>query len=287
MTSYQVLVVLAAFCVLACCGCSGRPLGDPDPNYYFGRRVVAFVDAAEARDSSEIGRLAAEGIDLNAEGTDGMTTLFWCILRGKRLAFLQLLEHGANPNKPFIKPCNAIAYSVTHAAAVLADPFWLESALKHGADPNLVETNTDQRTPIFYAIRYYRKANLDLLIKAGANLNHRESDFGCTPMIYAAHLFWFEGVHRLLEVGADHRVKSKAGFDIAASVLVNDVGIIEEARLWRAKVLSFLDRKGVDWEAARKRCVEKGMKTLDIDTELKWAGLERDLRTLKGVGSAL
>ena len=261
--------------VYGCLGCSKAATENEQLNVRSSDPTFgALLKAIERDDLPAVDRIVSSGAAVNTHGEDGMTPLLWAMRAKSKSGFLWLLEHGADPDRPLTGASAALGYSVAHIAArVTDDPYWSETVLKHGGNRNIVAPSHFGNTQIFDAIQRKNRAALDGLIRAGADLNH-QNEFGSPPLLDATNFFWFEGVYCLLEAGADYRIKEKSGFDVAAAVLDNGVGIVDESRRWRAKVLFFLDKNGVDWEAARKKCAEKGFKTLDVDGELRWAGLK-------------
>ena len=201
------------------------------------------------------------GVDVNVRGKDGITSLFCAIAWGNHDGFVRLLKRSANPDQQDPKMDFVRGSSVTSVAARREnDPFFLEVALKHGANPNLIEPR-DHTTPIYQVIMSHRIRNLELLIRAGADLNHRGGHFGTTPLIDAACQDWYEGVYRLLEAGADYRIKAASGPGLPDFVVMESIAYTPENRLWKDKVLDFLKEKGVDLEAARRRAEAKGLRT--------------------------
>jgi hypothetical protein len=100
------------------------------------------------------------------------------------------------------------------------------------------------------------------LIRAGADLNQKYDDyFGETPLLDAAGATWYEGVYRLLETGADYRLTTNDGIELADYVVAEPRDYTGDIRYWKDKVVKFLEEKDVDLEAARKRAEAKGIKT--------------------------
>lgn len=245
--------------------------------------------------------------------------------------FRRLLEHGADPNFHLICadirlpndrrmtfPGGQPRWSIVHLAA--GDEWnteWLEALLKHGANPNLVypgnsDINGDDLcagwSPLFEAINAADNArfthppapigvkNIDLLINAGANINHQASD-GDSPVVCAASENMFGIVWRLLQRGADYRIKNNRGYDLAAEIVYGRIRRRTDVRTDAAenpdlaKVVAFLESKGVDFAAVRK-AVEKDIRQLrerrDKSLPKIYPGLghvDRDPATEKGKNS--
>ena len=102
-------------------------------------------------------------------------------------------------------------------------------------------------------------------IKAGADINHQDN-FGNTPMMHAAQApANFKIVLMLLDLGADYRIRNNNGDSLAYfTVRYERPGdTTSEAN----KVVEFLERKGVDLTAARKRDAEERRKDPEVQ---KW-----------------
>lgn len=130
--------------------------------------------------------------------------------------FVKLLKLGANPNLDFD------GNSVMHWVAGNPDVRYLDVALKHGGDPNLVANG---KTPIVHTIGVgpgdNRSARL-ILLNAGADINARTKirevfDMklgGQTPILLVARLARVDIVYELLEFGADYEIKDVNGGNV-------------------------------------------------------------------------
>jgi hypothetical protein len=108
-----------------------------------------------------------------------------------------------------------------------------------------------------------RRRNLELLIKAGADVNFvfPEDEGGGTLAIDAADLGWFEGLYILLEAGADYRPKTVGGgYDVTYPLMRRKPEAGSEEAKWRDKVVKLLQDRGADLEPARKRVTEEELK---------------------------
>jgi uncharacterized protein len=257
-----VLLLLAA----PTTGCSKTGTWRPK-DFFSDPQVIALAVAAEHNDVAAIDRLIASGVNVNARGKDGMTPLLWAMWAKSKGGFQHLLEKGADPNIQ-LQNKDAEEASVTSTAAECGnDSDWLTLVLKHGANPNLlrhrgITTFTKQEdgswkkeftllgpTPIFDAIDSCRRDHVDWLIKAGAKINFQDG-YGDTPLLYAADHCRFDYVYTLLLAGADFRLKNRHGIDLARVMRDEPPAMFEEQRPWRAKVISFLEKKGMHVNAA-------------------------------------
>ncbi len=136
-------------------------------------RVRSLAEAAERGDVRDMERLLTQGVDVNAAGRFGITPLWWAIRTRSKKGFSFLLAHGACPNP------KVSTITVMEMAAGYEDSYYLETILPYKPDLGRVGGD-DNRTPLETAIFYYRRHNLELLIKAGADLN--TDDRGSTPL---------------------------------------------------------------------------------------------------------
>jgi uncharacterized protein len=214
--------------------------------------VAAFAEALRSNDLAKAEQLLGEGVDINAVGKDGITLATWTMLAKNKPSFKWLFEHGADPN--LIPPNDR---GVLLWAVRVDDPDWLEMLILHKANVNLVgqsiiETTT---TPLIEAVFEGRRKNVEMLIKAGADVNFRQpdKDGGGTPVIHAASLGEFDIAYILLVAGADYRPRTKGGWDVTYEVVRHSIGPNDEELAWREKVIQLLKERGADVEAAQKR----------------------------------
>jgi ankyrin repeat protein len=86
------------------------------------------------------------------------------------------------------------------------DSATLQALLAGGADPNSRDANQD--SALMYAALYASPRVVDLLIRAGADVNYR-GRYGLTALTWAAYSF--ESAKLLIEAGADVNAKSEIG----------------------------------------------------------------------------
>ena len=161
------------------------------------KRLVNSIKSGDAQLSD---KLLAEGVDVNARGTGGETSLHAAIMAGNKDIYSKLLTKGADPNI-----CDVRGTSVVHLAANQNDVFWQHEALRNGGNPN--QPNTGNRyypnsTPIFYAISKRLTPNVVELIAAGADLNHADQH-GMRPLSEAMEMGLYDAVIKLIEARAD------------------------------------------------------------------------------------
>lgn len=256
-------LAIAVACLACISGC-GRPLPERlnivdfttprgqiwEPRDLFADpQVISLAVAVKNGDLHEIDRLLSAGVDVNAKGKDDITPLGWAMMIRNKAAFRHLLERGANPNQRVL-PGMTGALNVTDVAARIDDDSeWLDIVLQHGGDPN-VSTDPDGETPIFTVLNQFfdsnavKKKKIDLLIKAGADLNHQNAK-GITPLMWAVRWNQCDIGYSFLEAGADFRIKDTQGRDLGYSVICCWPPTPME---WREKVIDFLEKRGFSFD---------------------------------------
>ena len=198
---------------------------------------------------SEIERLLAQGVDVNATGSCNATVLALAFINID--AFKRLLELGANPNAQY--ETSGRSTSIMHEIILdrhLEDEF-LKLALEHGGDPNLL-VGADRESSLFKAMRPLPlheniKSKAFILLDAGADMNIQAAS-GETPMMLAAHLYQYELVHEQLERGADYNIRAKDGKTLLDHIAYNRrfMAPTLEIDQWREKVINWLKVRGVE-----------------------------------------
>ncbi len=177
----------------------------------------------------ELDRLVTvEKIPVDTAGKWGNTAAEYAISLRNVAAFERLLELGLNPDK--IRYQDGDTFHTFEGYVTLLEEIFcphlsvmerstrnrlLETALKYGADPNLVNPGSG-RTAVFLADD---AESLAILLRFGADLNHYDQ-YGNTPLIAlvpcneTGHVESFEMTMRLLEAGADYRRMDRHGLTI-------------------------------------------------------------------------
>ncbi len=237
--------VLVALLVTAQ-GLSARPSTE---KYFSDARVIRLAEAAGDGNISEITKLIAAGVDVNAVGRGTFTPLLYALLCQNKDGFACLLSHGANPNTELSDTLDDLltkGNSVMSLSAKLEESWYLKQVLQHGGDPNLVNATRSQ-TPILAAMFSSRTQNVKLLIASGANLNWQDRH-GATPLILAAETNEYELAFAMAQAGADPNIKNKWGksvvYFIKSSRALNNA--LPDRAQWREKLAELLQKKGVD-----------------------------------------
>lgn len=221
--------------------------------YFTDPDTRALVVAAVDGNTGEIDRLVAAGVNVNARGKDGMTPLIWTICHLKKTGYQSLLEHGADPNLQIQSGIHE-GESVMGTATQLPDSSYLKLALLHRGDPNLVNKSSYyDYNPLFSAVMAGIKANVDLLIQAGANINAADDgDDSQTPLVAAVDEQNYEIAYQLLQAGANYRITDpyqaaagKGSNPIVWGLEHGDIDPTSDRYKWREKVIQFLNDHGV------------------------------------------
>ena len=147
-----------------------------------------------------------------------MTPLLWAFPENKIERFKLLLEKGASPNVVVESDFNTRRAiipgdSVTILAARSAFPDQLGLVIQHGGNPNIVHRRFKE-TPIHSVLESLapyeiKKAKIEILSKAGADLNHMS--VGRPPAMKSFNINGPRIVLLLIEAGADPCVPADNG----------------------------------------------------------------------------
>jgi hypothetical protein len=134
-----------------------------------------------------------------------------------------------------------------NVAASDPDPEWLKIALKHGGDPDVVNSGNRQfpkRTPLFYAATAGRAQNVALLIEAGADLDHIDAH-GINPLRRASEAGAYNCVVELLLGGADPYQRDNFGYSAFDWFHGRDESLVinESQKVWFRKAAELLENK--------------------------------------------
>ena len=186
------------------------------------QQTRALAKAAGGGQINKIEELIEQGVEVNSLGTKNLTPLFWALRNLNFDGFKKLLVLGADPNIIFA------GGSVMHWAAKCKDIRFLQEALNHGGNPNLVAGKPSE-TPLFETIGIKGSDNreaMHILLDAGANIDAvtgNEKIFGMsmggiTPAMTAADIARFDIVYELLKLGADYQFKDDSGRNLMSRV---------------------------------------------------------------------
>ena len=155
------------------------------------------ADAAMHGDADSVRKLLLRGANVNAAQGDGMTALHWAAERGDARLATTLLAAHAN-----VRAVTRIgAYTPLHLATKSGNTDVATALVKAGADVNAV-TSTGA-TALHFAAAAGNPDVVSLLLDHGANANARESEWGQTPLVFAAEYNRAAAIRVLLKRGAD------------------------------------------------------------------------------------
>jgi hypothetical protein len=232
-----------------------QPASGVDPKWYYSdAKSIELIKAVDKEDLEAIDRLISDGgvkpdTMGHHEELGQMTPLLWAFCKGRKRAFERLLIKGADPNLAMQGPL--IGGSVLNYAARDDDSDWLKFVLKHRGNPNLAD-DFWHKTPLVHAVDCRDTTNVKLLVAAGADINHRDSN-GATPLISVPGDN-YEMAYCLLELGADYKLKTTAAIkeDFAWRLWnMPPEGSVE--RKWYNKIVDFLEKRKFDFGAELKR----------------------------------
>lgn len=205
--------------------------------YFEDPAVVQLARAVQRSELPEMERIANSGVSVNALGRKGETLLYWALRTKQKPAFLRLLQLGAGPNSR-----SDNRRTIVHWAAGDPDGDWLRMALEFGGDPNVAFGGGE--TPLFSAIESFQPGHVDLLLAAGAEIDHEDAA-GETAMLKAASMLQYPLVLHLLQEGASYSVKNKWGNGLPYYLRKN-VPAAPDLQAARKQVITFLEERGVE-----------------------------------------
>jgi ankyrin repeat protein len=227
--------------------------------------IEQLVEAAKDGDLQTVKDILNAGVGVDVENQTGSTPLSMAVARGHGAIADFLIDAGANVNKevpPFgsllldalmskrldiarrlieagadVNKAGEMGMGVRplHWAALWGDKDMVERLLKAGADVRQTVPGGEDlgRTALTMAAEGGRGSSgevVDLLIKAGADINHQTEQLGYTPLMYAIQLNSLykaqDLVRRLLAAGADTTLTDKEGktaLDLAQEKKYRDI----------------------------------------------------------------
>jgi ankyrin repeat protein len=162
------------------------------------------ADAAARHDAAAVRRLLAEGVDVNARGTDGTPALHWAVQLGDVALTELLLAAGADATL-------ASRYDVTPLAlaAAGANPTQVARLVDAGADPNARDQAGD--TMLMSAARAGSAETVGLLLDLGAVVDATEDTYDQTALAIAVQANHPDVVALLLARGASAHATTRVG----------------------------------------------------------------------------
>lgn len=195
----------------------GKPVKAKKPPSAKAKLVEEFARAADAGDLDLVKDLLAAGVAPDARNKNGVTALYCAAAEGRGPVVGALLAAGADVNATMTKgSCKGT--TALNGAAMYADKVKDKNVavakrlLGAGADPNIVPTETDTKTPLSWAVRNHATRLVEVLLAAGADPNLRDADTdmfpdsaGMTPLMYVMDS---ATAKLLLDAGADPSLRN-------------------------------------------------------------------------------
>ena len=177
-----------------------------DPADVYQGPALGLAEAIRRGGHGGLRTLAASHRDaVDSTGMKGIPLLAWAIGHDDPTATEILLSAGADPNVTF--PIGAWKMSLVSLAASAQDPRFLASLLRHGADPGGLP---DTEPPLFSAIKADRYDRIEPLLRAGADINQRDSA-GKTALLMMALTGDYPQALAFVRLGADPSIAMNNG----------------------------------------------------------------------------
>lgn len=211
---------------------------------FFTSDYVSLLKLIQKGDKAKAQAVIGQGLSLDVHGKDGITPLFWLILKNDMPAIDLALQLGANPNFAESKygdtPLNSILGGSTKDDALV------KLLLKNGANPNI--PNRNGSPALFAAIGGDSRTQIDLLLAHGADINLQDK-LHRNAALYTTYLNKFDLTYYLIERGGDYTNRATTGADIAWSIhdkLTSNLLSPEfPAYGWALKLKALLESKGI------------------------------------------
>ncbi|MGH9145303.1 MAG: ankyrin repeat domain-containing protein [Vicinamibacterales bacterium] len=167
------------------------------------------------RDTIAVRALLAQGVDVNAPGSDGTPALHWLVRVDELETARQLTRAGADATR-------ADRYGVTPLSLACANgnAAMIRLLLEAGANPN--SSDPTGETALMTAVRVGTLDAIRVLLDGGAILDARDPTFQQTPLMLAVRQNHPEVVRFLVERGAEVNARTRTG-EVPRWVLPNSV----------------------------------------------------------------
>ena len=167
---------------------------------------LRLIRAVERGDAAAVRTLLAQRVvDVNAVDADGASALFAAVQRDDVELVETLIGAGAN-----VRIANRRGVTPLYLSCVNASPAMVSRLLEAGADPH--GALPEGETMLMAAARTGSLETVTLLLDRKVDVNARENWRGQTALMWAVAQEHPVVARRLLERGADVKIRSKAGF---------------------------------------------------------------------------
>lgn len=229
-------ILFGAFFVVAISSCSAEHLSSR--RLFPDKRARALAEAAACGDTNAVDAAIARGADVNYTGRDDVTPLGWTLVKGNKIGFEYLLRKGADPKVRFGRRDTLLTMAIDKD-----EPFFLETALKFGGDPNQrVKTSIGEISLLYYTVTTLR-ANPDMLrvlVRHGARPAHTED-----VVSSCAGRNNYEDAYILLQAGVSFPT-NRTRYKLIERLENRGVHPDDPEYVWRNKVVDFLRERGVE-----------------------------------------
>ena len=186
------------------------------------QKDLRLLDAVKRRDQKAFASLIKSKADLNATQPDGATALAWAVHLGQRSMAEALLDAGANANT-----VDEYGETPLTLAAANGDGLLMQRLL--GAGARATSSRWNGETALMIAAGAGSIEGVRQLVLHGADVNAADPRRGQTALMWAAAEGHTDVVGALLEIGANPKAASKAGFTpLVFAVTKNNVESIDK-----------------------------------------------------------
>ena len=166
------------------------------------------MDATVRGDEKEIITCIESGCDVNEQGANGRTALFWAIAHGNEAAALILIAHGADVHARDYSGDTPLRMCATRGSVAVANALIARGANVH--EVGRVSQHANVSTLMGIAASYGHDAFIALLVSQGCDVKE-EGLKGYTPLHYACANGLEATVLYLIDLGADVNAKRHDG----------------------------------------------------------------------------
>ena len=257
-------------------------------NLFSDQKVVELCYASKEGDLNKMDQLLKQGVDINAEGKDGMTPFLWLVefsgLRNDDImkkSFQWFVDHKADPVRVYHWNGNAY-YTVFHTVAKSPDIFYLKTILESGLikdiDAELPENS--HPTALLQAELSDQFENFKLLLDYGADMDKKIGEFKrATINIVEGNMSW-QFAYELLKRGANFNTNMRDGQSEIVRVIEDivfrpSVSLNFRGADYRQKCVEYLENHGVKdihpWMPEDEKYIkENGKYQLYINEKYYW-----------------
>lgn len=189
-------------------------------------RVVALLNAVSDGNTAKARGLLVEGVNINTSGLAGLTPLIWMMAEHDERAVHQLLELGADPNKPWDR-----GEAPVYMAASGGNLGLLNMLLDYRGNP---DSPAHERSAMMIAMQQLHFDCAQLLVKRGADINFHDGVIRSISAPLAVGRF--DWVVWMLENGYNYDLAS------ARRGVVRRVPLASQVP-WKKKALEVIDQR--------------------------------------------